>query len=232
MAMRRARNEHTGAPQAAPARHRDELAVLLRRARQRREQRGAAVFLVVMVMTIAAAIGIFSMHSASLTDLAVGYSRQSTQAALIADYAARVTANYVERNPEIAASTDHVINCAPGLSATEPCTVFMASLVEQALVDTLGTSPPGSSVYGQLGHDNTETRVDAEFVTEMTEPSMATITASPGFTAGLFRQVTFTSIARVYPTDLNDLTSTGMCSNAAHGAVSQQTVRAHVIVPL
>jgi hypothetical protein len=62
----------------------------------------------------------------------------------------------------------------------------------------------------------------------MTEPSMANIRLSPGFTAGQFKQVTFTSIARIYPTaDLD----TGVCSTAARGAVSQQTLRAHIIVP-
>ena len=95
-------------------------------------QRGAAVFMVVMVMTIAAAIGIFSMHSASLADLAVGYSRQSTQAALIAQYAARATANYLEQNPSIVSSTTRVEGCAPVLQSFDPdapCLVFKTSLL-------------------------------------------------------------------------------------------------------
>lgn len=221
------------ASSGAPGRQR--LDDLLARVRARREQRGAAVFLVVMVMTIAAAIGIFSMHSASLADLAVGYSRQSTQAGLIAQYAARATANYLEQNPSIVSSTTRVTGCAPVLQSFDPdapCLVFKTSLLEESLQDTAPDQPPGEFIYGQLGADNPETRIDAEFVTEMTEPAMANITLSPGFTAGLFRQVTFTSIARVYPTDINDLATSGVCSNAAHGAVSQQTVRAHVIIPL
>lgn len=208
---------------------------LIARSRRRRDQRGAAVFLVVMVMTIAAAIGVFSMRSASLADLAVGYSRQSAQATLVAEYAARATANYLQQNPEIVSSTTRVAGCAQALQdrdADAPCMVFKSSILEEAVKNTAPSPPPGSYIYGQLGTENTETRVDAEFVTEMTEPSMASITASPGFTAGLFRQVTFTTIARVYPTDINDVATTGVCSNAAHGAVSQQTVRSHVIIPL
>lgn len=220
---------------ASSAEPRPALRVLLARVRQRREQRGAAVFLVVMVMTIAAAIGVFSMRSASLADLAVGYSRQSIQASLVAEYAARVTANYLEKNPELVSNTTRVTGCAPVLQALDadaPCMVFKTGLLDQSLQDSAPAQPPGDFIYGQLGADNPDTRIDAEFVTEMTEPSMASVTSSPGFTAGLFRQVTFTSIARVYPTDLNDVATSGVCSNAAHGAISQQTVRAHVIIPL
>ena len=61
----------------------------LERSRQRRGQGGATVFLVVMVLTIIAAIGVFSMRSASLVDKATGYSRQSVQATAMAEYAAR-----------------------------------------------------------------------------------------------------------------------------------------------
>jgi len=215
------------------ARRRPALEQLLANARLRREQRGAAVFLVVMVMTIAAAIGIFSMHSASLTEVAVGYSRQSTQAKLIAEYAARATANDVQRAPALADSTETIENCAPALIALDPkapCYVFKTDMLLDSLSATWESQPPGS-FYGQLGAENDATRIDAELVTEMTEPSMAPVRLSPGFTSGMFRQVTFTSFARVYPTDLNDTTSTGVCSNAAHGSVSQQIVRTHVVVP-
>jgi Tfp pilus assembly protein PilX len=236
MAMNRARHGRPARERSAASCAPAALAALLARARRRREQRGAAVFLVVMVMTIAAAIGVFSMRSASLADLAVGYSRQSTQATLVAEYAARATANYLQDNPEVATSTTHVVNCAPALGPDEPCTVFKTALIEASLngarVANAVPEPPGDSIHGQLGVENDATRIDAEYVTEMTEPSMASITASPGFTAGQFRQVTFTSIARVYPTDRDDDTSSGVCSNAAHGTVSQQSLRAHVILPL
>lgn len=206
---------------------------LLRSARRRREQRGAAVFLVVMVMTIAAAIGVFSMHSASLTELAVGYSRQSTQATHIAEYAARATANDVQRAPVLADSIQTVDHCAPALIALDPkapCYVFKTDMLQESLSKTWPSAPPGS-FFGQLGADNDATRIDAELVTEMTEPSMANIRLSPGYPSGMFRQVTFTSFARVYPTDLTDVSSSGVCSNAAHGAVTQQIVRTHVVVP-
>jgi hypothetical protein len=52
--------------------------------------------------------------------------------------------------------------------------------------------------------------------------------SSPGFETGKFKQLTLTSIARVYPSDAGSI---GVCSPASRGAVAQQTVRAHVVVP-
>jgi len=200
--------------------------LLLTRARARREQRGAAIFLVVLVLTIVAGIGVFSMRSAGLVDLATGYSRQSVQTTFVAEYAARAAATYLEANPSLARSTTRIVGCSPALfeyDPDSPCLVLKTS----TLAETLAAAPDG--VSGLLASPHDPTGIDAEFVTEMTEPTMANITASPGFTSGLFQQVTFTSIARVFPTVDTDTT---VCSASARGAVSQQTVRAHVIVPL
>jgi Tfp pilus assembly protein PilX len=210
---------------------RPHLVALLERSRRRRSQGGAAVFLVVMVMTIIAAIGVFSMRSASLVDKATGYSRQSIQATAMAEYAARTSATYLESNPELASATTHVSRCEPALEAIDadaPCTVFKSSMLGLALMASSPSSPE-NGMTGFMSLPGDPTQIATEFVTEMSEPSIASVTASPGFTAGLFQQVTFTSIARVFPTSGSDIS---VCSPAARGTVSQQTVRAHVIVPL
>jgi hypothetical protein len=54
-----------------------------------RRQRGAAVFIVVMVLTLLAAIGIFAIRSASLVTLASGHNRQAMQTMQFAEYATR-----------------------------------------------------------------------------------------------------------------------------------------------
>lgn len=206
-------------------------AAALERIRRRRAEGGAAVFLVVMVLSIITAIGVFSMRSASLADKATGYSRQSVQATAMAEYAARTAATYLESNPELASSTTRVSGCAPALQAIDPdapCTVLKSSLLSEALMENSPVSPE-NGMTGFLSLPGEPTQIATEFVTEMSEPSMASITASPGFTSGLFKQVTFTSMARVYPVSGTD---TGACAPGARGTVSQQTVRAHVIVPL
>jgi len=203
----------------------------LERSRRRQRESGAAVFLVVMVLTIIAAIGVFSMRSASLVDKATGYSRQSVQATAMAEYAARTAATYLESKPDLVSSTTRVDGCEQALQDIDPdapCTVFKNGLLGEALMENSPSSPE-NGMTGIMSLPGAPTQIAVEFVTQMSEPSMASITASPGFTAGLFKQVTFTSIARVFPTAGSDTT---MCSPAARGTVSQQTVRAHVIVPL
>jgi len=52
-------------------------------------QRGAAVFIVVMVLTLLTAIGIFAIHSASLVTVASGHVRQGAQTMHFGEYAVR-----------------------------------------------------------------------------------------------------------------------------------------------
>ena len=64
------------------------------RARPRNE-RGAAVFLVVLILTLLTALGVFAVRSASLADVAAGFDREGAQASLIAQYGITATAAYV-----------------------------------------------------------------------------------------------------------------------------------------
>ena len=47
--------------------------------RARASERGAAVFVVVLVLTLLSALGLFAVRSATSTNLSAGYSRQMTQ---------------------------------------------------------------------------------------------------------------------------------------------------------
>jgi Tfp pilus assembly protein PilX len=198
--------------------------------RKRRDERGAAVFLVVMVLTLISAIGVFSMRSAGLVDVASGFNRQNVQASFMAEYAARAAATYLGSNESLVESTTRVAGCAIRLQAADPnapCTVLKTNL----LADAYGDSSPvafNDGLSGLLSLPGQPTLIQAEFVTELVEPGPANAMSSPGFVTGEFKQITFTSIARVYPTDAS---LGGVCSPASRGAVSQQTVRAHVVVP-
>jgi hypothetical protein len=68
----------------------------VRRSRARlRSQRGAAVFIVVMVLTLLTAVGIFAVRSASMADAAAGFDREGAQASLIAEYGISATSAYL-----------------------------------------------------------------------------------------------------------------------------------------
>jgi Tfp pilus assembly protein PilX len=53
----------------------------------RSQERGATLFVVVLVLTLLTAVGLFSARSASLTDQASGYSRQASQISSMAELA-------------------------------------------------------------------------------------------------------------------------------------------------
>jgi Tfp pilus assembly protein PilX len=197
---------------------------------RRREQRGMAVFMVVMVLTLVSAIGVFSMRSASLVDVATGYNRQSVQAGFMAEYAARASATYLGENAGLVDSRERITGCATALQNADPdapCNVLKTSLLAERYT---ATAPQAFSdgLSGRLSTPGDATSIQAEFVTELTEPGPASVMAAPGFVAGQFKQITLTAIARVFPIDAS---STDVCDKGARGSLSQQMVRAHVTVP-
>ena len=58
----------------------------LKRARSRAGERGATVFVVVLLITMLLGIGMFAARSASLAQSSSGHERQMTQAQYVADY--------------------------------------------------------------------------------------------------------------------------------------------------
>lgn len=66
----------------------------------RRGERGAAVFIVVMVITLLTAIGIFAARSISLTDVAAGFERESAQTAYLAQFAGNLVTTDIGTMPD------------------------------------------------------------------------------------------------------------------------------------
>lgn len=74
---------------------------LFARLRRARARRGAAVFVVMLVMTLLMGLGMFAVRSASLSDMASGYHRQLTQTHYVADYAVAVISADMLRNAQM-----------------------------------------------------------------------------------------------------------------------------------
>jgi Tfp pilus assembly protein PilX len=202
----------------------------LLRLRRRRRQRGMAVFLVVLVLTMVSAIGVFSMHSASLVDRATGFNRQNVQATAIVEFGLRGAATWLGPNKDMVESKVRVPGCATRLQAADteaPCSVLKDTLLADTFTDTAPT-PLDDGLVGQLNSPFDASQIRAEVVTEMTEAFDATAAARAG-SAGSMKEMTLTTQARVFPTDLGSST---VCGNGARGAMSQQRVRAHVIIQL
>lgn len=62
------------------------------KSKTRGDERGAALFIVVMVTVLLGAIGVFAVRAASLVEVASGYSRLFAQAGYVSEFAARAVA--------------------------------------------------------------------------------------------------------------------------------------------
>jgi hypothetical protein len=189
-----------------------------------------AVFLVVLVLTMVSAIGIFSMHSASLVDRASGFNRQNVQATAIVEFGMRGASTWLGPNKDMVESKLRVAGCAPSLLAADDgaaCSVLKDTMLADIFRDTAPT-PLSDGLVGLLNSNWDGAAIQAEVVTEMTEAFDATATARAG-SAGDIKEMTLTTQARVFPTDA---TSTTVCGTGARGAMSQQRLRAHVIIQL
>jgi hypothetical protein len=65
----------------------------------RAQERGAAIFIVVMVIALLTAVGLFAARAASLTDTAAGFDRQSLQTLALAEYAGKAGTAQIGSTP-------------------------------------------------------------------------------------------------------------------------------------
>jgi hypothetical protein len=101
------------------------------RQRSRAAQRGSAIFIVLLVITILTAVGTFAMQSAGLNQRSSGYSRQATQTGYVADYGALAALDEMTvLGPDV---TRQFINQM--MSGTEPC-------ISNMLIDAGGAGIP------------------------------------------------------------------------------------------
>ena len=216
-----------------------------------RSERGAAVFIVLLVITLLTAIGIFAARSASLVDQATGFDRQAVQTQYLTAYAGRaVTAelgdgagkSYLDK---VALGTDaceanqNVVPLTPG--APIPCYKLYISEIANRVNAKTGntvldqqTVINGGSLGPPVGPAGLAMSQESVFVVEMTEPYESI--PNPGSeVAGLgnnaFRdvQLTLTAYGQVRPVDLVNLGASPWCAvNASSTSASVSALRAHV----
>lgn len=207
-----------------------------------RRERGNALFIVVMVITLLTAVGLFGMRSASLSNQAAGYNRQGVQTLYLSEFAARsVAAELVGKeqhyfNRIVRGSVAGGDDCRANrnlstLLAPErpPC----AKLLSEDVWTRANTAFPGNvgtttnrTLLGELGSSD----IEGAFVVEMTDIAQAgapVVGEDAG--PGRFRhmQVLLTATAQVRPKPPAGSTVT-TCQNALTVTSSLQTLRARV----
>ena len=194
--------------------------ILEGRYRARAGERGAAVFIVVMVLTLLTAVGIFAVRSASLADMAAGYDREGAQAALVAQYAiVTTTANMATASADLfLAKLNESVNSAnptfcesnglppwpggtPPAAPRPPCLRLEMKDLSASLVSSGGSglfAPPnlGTSVTDSTSSLNPNETTNASFVVEFTDGANTGELKKGG---GKPTMVTLTAISQVRP---------------------------------
>jgi hypothetical protein len=225
--------------------------------RQRRAERGVAVFVVVLVITLLTAIGVFAAKSASLLNLTVGHTRQATQTLALSDYGTRLGLAqlsgatgglYVDQMQSAVDSCEvnkAVTDPSSSLGVERlPCYKIYASEIESAQ-GFQAVIPQTADASGSLGpalHGTAPTTdatklnwgVRGDFVIELTEPFEGLPPAGFNVDDTNFRavRVTLTTYAQISttPSDASDL---GWCGDAnTSGAASLHVIRSHATLPM
>jgi hypothetical protein len=186
--------------------------------RRRRGQRGAAVFIVVMVLTLLTAVGIFAVRSASMADIAAGYDREAAQTSLVAQYATTTAATYLATaaGSVIISNMKPNLYCQSNMGIQAACfkltsAMLEASTLQQGNEDLFETS--SSSLNA-----NTIATTEADFMIELTDPARSG-QLTPGDPHSPV-EVTVTAIAQVRQATVC-VNGVGTTSNAG-----QQVMRA------
>ncbi len=206
---------------------------------RRPNERGAALFIVVLVITLLTAIGIFSARSASLVDVATGYNRQSVQTQYLSEYGTKAVAAQLAQDPnglsgQIKTSSDvckaneklMTLLANNNERAVTPCyKLFLKDvndtmakpLIEQAIQD------PATYAHGSLG----PMPLSVDFVAEMVDLGPAPPT--PGFEqsgeaqAFSLERVTLITTGQIRPFSTSD-----SCTTAVTRSAGIQTMKAAV----
>jgi Tfp pilus assembly protein PilX len=211
--------------------------------RPRREaQRGAAVFIVVMVLTLLTAVGIVAVRATSLADAAAGYDREGAQAALIAQYGITATTAYMatasggailnqltrsetQATPPVC-EANVIANPSASPSPHPSCYRFQMSELQtsftQASNETVfapGNKPsaPASSTSSLTASENT----NALFVVELTEGAKTGVPPVGNPTIDTSVMLTMTAIAQVRPL-------AAATANSCIASQGQQVMRAMI----
>jgi hypothetical protein len=202
--------------------------------RRAREERGAAVFVVIMAITILTAVGLFAAHSATLVDEAAGYNRLARQTQQLAELgtvtaAAELSAGAADEYRRIMMSGKQTCVANAGV-AGKPCYHFDYATLN-AKTKTLANESLSKDPTGTVENVIARGDVRGDFIVELTDPGQ------PGPVPGMgddqvYIQVVGTTTAYVRPVGVpacsdSSVTETGT-GNAS--VTAMQSMRAHLLI--
>lgn len=207
----------------------------LERLTSRSSQRGAAVFVVVLIITMLSALGLFAVRSAALANSSAGGARQMTQVHYVTEYGVLLAAGELagdarQNYADEMRSQSHAGDCGAASGASNAtCFVMYTGGFEKRIQRASGRSTETALAADGLGTSSTpiEGVVRVE-MTELRRKDDIRGMALTGLSAeGMPRYftLTVTSSGQVRPA-----AQSGVRVAAAHAAAGLETSQAHLTV--
>ena len=216
--------------------------VLLERSRRRRGQRGAAVFVIVLVITLLSALGIWAARSATMVDVATGHSRQALQVQYLADMGLQTTTAFMANglaNEFVRLGRLGAERCTQSLDPTvflrTPfCYPFFSNDLNGAFAQNLlvmGATANGQNSLGHLGTATAPVNLRGDFVVEMTDigpaPPCRGCELDDVNTTVKQASVILTAIASVHP---DGALNGNACTALGASTAGRQMMRGHAVI--
>ena len=206
---------------------------------RRSGERGAALFVVVLAITLLTGVGLFAAHSATLVDQAAGYNRLSRQTqqmaeygtlAVAADFGSGAAGTYLNE----ARSVDPPRTCAANAKRSADCfrrtyeDVAIQTLKlskETLLTDDSGDIPDVIGVSTGTGSTAAAGDITGRFQTEITDISNAGLSVvgrdMGNIKAAAYKRITATTYSQLRPVE---------AAGVSCAVTGQQAMRAHLVV--
>lgn len=209
-----------------------------RRLGRRAQQRGSALFIVVMVITLLTAVGLYSMRAASLAEQAVGFNRLGVQTTYVSEFAARSVMaelvgkeqlyfNYISRGTDDCRANRQL---ATLLDPERPSCYKLLSTEIWGRVNDRFPGNVGSKDVPDLFGEMSRAETEGAFIVELTDlaraggPIAGEDVAADHFK---FMQVLVSATGQVRPAG-NAEEEDGTCNEAFATTSGLQTLRAQV----
>ena len=211
---------------------------------RRTSERGAALFVVVLAITLLTAVGMFAAHSATLVDQAAGYNRLARQTQQMAEYgtlavaadfgsgAAGTYLNDARTSPKICvANAKRAADCFRRTYEDVAKQTLIAAK-ETLLADDTGDVPDVIGVSSGTGSTPAAGDITGRFETEITDISGAGLAVvgrdigNPN--ASAYKRITATTYSQLRPVEA--VSCTADLNGAGASVTGQQAMRAHLIV--
>jgi hypothetical protein len=211
-----------------------------------RTERGNTLFIVVMVITLMTAIGMYSMRAASLAEQASGFNRMGVQTSYLSEFAARSTMTELIGKEQhyfryIAAGNDDCRanrELATFMSPDRPPCYRLESQELWARFDAAFPGNMGSSEAPQLFGELSRAETEGAFIVEMTDlarvggPVVGEDVAMDQFK---FMQVLMTATAQVRPRlaadgseEEEEEETSSICNDSLSATSGLQSLRAQI----